>query len=159
MFGTSFNGANAYSKVAMETGVTAASPHKLILMLFEGALKAIATAQEQMKSGDIAGKGLSISKATAIIEEGLRASLDKKVGGDIAVNLDALYAYMNSQLMLGHLQNDVAKLEDVQKLLRDLKGAWEAIDPTPAPVAEAVQPRAAAYDALAPRMAANFAKA
>jgi flagellar protein FliS len=159
MFGTSFNGANAYSKVAMETGVTAASPHKLILMLFEGALKAIATAQEQMKSGDIAGKGLSISKASTIIEEGLRASLDKKVGGDIAVNLDALYAYMNSQLMLAHLQNDVAKLEDVQELLRDLKGAWEAIDPTPAPVAEAVQPKAAAYDALAPRMVANYAKA
>lgn len=159
MFGTSFNGANAYSKVAMETGVTAASPHKLILMLFEGALKAITLAQDQMKSGDIEGKGQSITKATTIIEEGLRASLDKKVGGDIAINLDALYAYMSSQLMLAHLQNDLEKLAHVQNLLRDLKGAWEAIDPAPAPVVEAVQPQAAAYDALAPRMSSNFAKA
>jgi flagellar secretion chaperone FliS len=161
MFGTARSGANAYAKISVETGVTAASPHKLILMLFEGALMAITVAQEQMKSGDIAGKGLSISKACTIIEEGLRASLDKKAGGDIAINLDALYAYMNSQLTLAHVQNDIEKLEQVKILLRDLKGAWEAIDPTPtsAPAAEAVQPKAAAYDALAPRMAANFAKA
>lgn len=129
MFGTQRSGANAYAKVGVETGVLAASPHKLITMLFDGALVALSTALVHMKAGNIAGKGQAISKAIRIIDEGLRASLDKEAGGGIAVSLDALYEYMNNRLLLGNLQNDPAMLEEVQRLLTELKGAWDGIDP------------------------------
>jgi flagellar protein FliS len=129
MFGTMKSGANAYARVGVETGVMAASPHKLIVMLFEGAMVAVATAAKQMADGDIAGKGKSISKAISIIEEGLRASLDRKAGGEIAANLDSLYQYMNTRLVIANRDNQVDILEEVQRLLGELKGAWEQIAP------------------------------
>src|SRR3954465_4622291 len=132
MFGTRQSGVNAYAKVGIETGVTAASPHKLIVMLFDGALVAVATAINQMKAGNIPEKGAAISKAIMIIDSGLRASLDKKVGGDIAEGLDALYEDMGARLLLANLKNQVDILEEVQRLLSDLRGAWNAIGDSPA---------------------------
>lgn len=129
MFGSTPSGANAYAKVGIETGVVAASPHKLIVMLFDGALAAVATALQHMKTGNIPGKGQAISKAISIIDSGLRASLDHKAGGEIAVNLDALYAYMSTRLMTANLQNQPEMLEEVQRLLQELRSAWEAIAP------------------------------
>jgi flagellar protein FliS len=156
MFGSSQNrGANAYAKVGIETGVIAASPHKLIVMLFEGAIVAISNATQHMKNGEIAAKGHSISKAIAIIDSGLRASLDKKTGGEIAISLDSLYEYMSNRLIQANLNNQVEQLTEVQNLLRDLKTSWEAIAPVNAPVAEQVR---LPVDALSPR-SANFFEA
>lgn len=149
MFGSSqARGANAYAKVGIETGVIAASPHKLIVMLFDGAIVAISNAISHMNNKDIAAKGHSISKAIAIIENGLRASLDKKSGGDIALSLDSLYEYMTNRLVQANLNNQVEMLAEVQTLLRDLKVSWEAINPVNTAVAE--QPRMP-LDALSPR--------
>ncbi len=149
MFGSSNSqGANAYAKVGIETGVIAASPHKLIVMLYEGAIVTLTNAIQHMKSGDIAAKGLAISKAIAIIDTGLRASLDKKTGGEIATSLDSLYEYMNNQLILANLNNQPELLTEVQNLLRDLKGSWEAIAPLKTQHVE--QPRAP-IDTLSPR--------
>lgn len=147
MFGSMKSGANAYAKVSVETGVLAANPHKLIVMLFEGALVAVTTAAKQMAAGDIAAKGKAISKAIAIIEDGLRASLDRKAGGEIAANLDALYQYMTGRLVIANRDNDPAILEEVQRLLGELKGAWDAIG-APANTAATAAPAAgaAAYD-------------
>lgn len=158
MFGTLNSGANAYAKVGVETGVSSASPHQLIIMLFDGALMAISNATSQMKSGNIPAKGQSISKAIAIIESGLRASLDKTAGGSIADNLDALYEYMNNRLMLANLKNQPEILDEVHGLLKDLKQAWESIgavpaatnEPAPAPAA---MPKASPYDSLTPHSA------
>lgn len=127
MFGSAKSGANAYARVSLETGVTAASPHKLIVMLFDGALAAISNALQQMKDGNIAAKGQSVSKAIAIIDEGLRASLDKNMGGGIAANLDALYEYMSNRLLLANLQNRPEIFLEVHALLTELKTAWDAI--------------------------------
>jgi flagellar protein FliS len=80
-----------------------------------------------MTDGDIAKKSAAISKASTIILEGLRAALDLKQGGDIAKQLDALYDYMGKRLMLGHLKNQTAPLEEVLDLLRELHGAWKQI--------------------------------
>jgi flagellar protein FliS len=151
MFGSSTSGAHAYAKVGMETGVVAASPHRLIVMLFDGAIIATRTALKEMQATNIAAKGQAISKAISIIDCGLRASLDKSVGGEIASNLDALYEYMSHQLLLANLNNDTARLEEVIKLLSDLKEAWCSIDETqedaqPAPAARP------AYDPLAPNI-------
>jgi flagellar protein FliS len=132
MFGSMKSGANAYAKVGVETGVMAASPHALIVMLFEGAMVAVGTALRQMEAGDIAGKGKSISKAIAIIDNGLRASLDHNAGGEIASNLDALYEYLSGRLLQANRDNQPAMLDEVHRLLGELRGAWEAIGTAPA---------------------------
>ena len=127
MFGSHARGANAYANVSMETGVSSATPHKLSVMLFDGALVAVTTAMMHMKTGNIASKGQAISKAILIIDSGLRASLDKKIGGPIAANLDALYEYMSNRLLIANLKNQLEILEEVHALLNDLKGAWVEI--------------------------------
>nr|WP_315252241.1 flagellar export chaperone FliS [uncultured Duganella sp.] len=132
MFGSRQTGANAYAKVGMETGVVAASPHKLIVMLFDGALVALNGALTGMQSGNIGEKGKALSKAILIIDSGLRAALDKKAGGEIAEGLDALYEYMSSRLLTANIQNDPGIIEEVQRLLTELRDAWNAIADTPA---------------------------
>ena len=129
MFGSPKSGASAYANVSVETGVAAASPHKLIVMLYDGALVAVTTAQHHMKAGNIAAKGKSISQAISIIESGLRASLDKNVGGNIAASLDALYEYMGNRLIIANLKNQPEILQEVHALLLELKTTWEAIAP------------------------------
>ena len=132
MFGSTPRGVNAYAKVGLETNISSASPHKLIVMLYDGALVAILKALANMKSGNIAEKGKAISHAIAIIDNGLRASLDRDAGGQIAQSLDSLYDYMSRQLLLGNLENKPEKLEEVHRLLADLRGAWNTIGETPA---------------------------
>lgn len=130
MFGSSpKKAADAYSKVGMETGVMGADPHKLILMLFDGAIMAISNASHQMATGQVPEKGRSVSHAISIIEKGLQASLNKKVGGELAVNLDALYGYMARELLLANMKNDQKKLAEVKGLLAELKDAWQQIAP------------------------------
>lgn len=73
-----------YSRVGIESGVNAADPHKLISMLFQGALLAIANAKNAILREDIPAKAAAISKSLAILDEGLDASLDKEVGGELA---------------------------------------------------------------------------
>jgi len=129
MFGYHRNAAQAYAKVGLETGVTAANPHKLIVMLFEGALIAILKAKQHMEAGEITQKGEAISKAAAIIDSGLRASLNFEAGGEVAQNMDALYAYMSRRLTEAHAKNDPAMLMEVHRLLTELKTAWDNINP------------------------------
>jgi flagellar protein FliS len=124
------NAAHAYANVGLETGVVAASPHQLIVMLYEGAELAVRMAIRHMNEGNIAKKSAAISKASSIILEGLLAALDPKQGGEIAQRLAALYGYMNQRLMLAHVNNQAAPLEEVLGLLRELRGAWQQIAPT-----------------------------
>lgn len=133
MYTNTRSAANAYANVGLETGVVAASPHKLIIMLYEGAELAVRMAIKHMNDGDIANKSAAISKASTIILEGLRSALDLKQGGDIAKHLDELYAYMNQRLMLAHINNQTAPLEEVLGLLRELHSAWEQIGTTGGP--------------------------
>lgn len=118
---------NAYNKVSIDSGVTSADPHKLISMLYQGALLAIANAKNGILRHDIPAKGKAISHAILIIDSGLNASLNKEVGGDLALNLAALYDYMSQRLLFANMNNDMAALDEVARLLNELKGAWEAI--------------------------------
>ena len=136
MFGSPQRGVNAYAKVGLETGIAAASPHKLIVMLYDGAIVALINATNHMKAGNIEAKGKAISHAIQIIDNGLRASLDKEVGGDIARNLDALYEYMSARLLTANLQNQIEILDEVRGLLTDLRDTWKQIgDEVPQPPA------------------------
>jgi flagellar protein FliS len=140
-------GVNAYANVGLETGIASASPHKLIVMLYDGALVALLSAKTNIAANNIAAKGTAISKAITIIDNGLRASLDKEAGGEIAANLDALYDYMSRRLLHANLKNDVPAIEEVHRLLSDLREAWVAIGD------KVDQPAAAAAAAPAPQAA------
>jgi len=115
-----------YRKVGVHAGIADASPHRLIQMLLEGALDKIHAAKGHMERGEIAAKGKHIGWAVSIID-GLRASLDHSGGGELAANLDALYDYMNRRLLNANLHNDVAVLEEVGRLLLEIKQGWDAI--------------------------------
>lgn len=131
MFGRMTNRAKAYATVEVETSVLAANPHKLILMLFDGALQAIATASLAMESKDIPTKGASISRAIEIITNGLRASLDADAGGQLAEQLRSLYDYMADRLLYANLHNSRPALDEVAGLLRELRDAWHQIGASP----------------------------
>lgn len=120
--------AKHYNKIAVQTAVDAGSPHRLVQMLFEGAIEKVAVAKGHLGRGEIPQKGQNISWAISIIE-GLRSSLDMDQGGEIAVNLDGLYDYMKRRLVQANMRNDSGMLDEVSSLLREIKDAWDAISP------------------------------
>lgn len=122
---------SAYSRVDVETGVHAADAHRLVMMLFDGAKAAIATARLHLHRGDRAARGEAISKAILILEQGLRASLDPTAGGELAGRLDALYVYMCQRLALANLREDAGLLDEVTRLVGELAEAWAAMRPRP----------------------------
>jgi len=150
-FGSANKGASAYATLGVETGVGFASPHRLIVMLFDGALAQISTGLNEMRSGNVAAKGRAISRAITIVGEGLRASLNKDVGGEIAQSLDALYVYIEGRMLQGNLHNEPEHLLEAQRLLTELRDAWLQIDPdkaqaaAPAPATPAARMAAQSY--------------
>ncbi|MFK4016150.1 flagellar export chaperone FliS [Cobetia marina] len=122
-----YRGANAYARVGVESGVLSASPHQLIVMLFEGVDRTLAAARLQMEAGDIVAKGQSLTKAINIITDGLRACLDHEQGADVAANLDRMYDYIARLLLQANLSNSVEKLDEARRLLSELGEAWRQI--------------------------------
>jgi len=120
-------GSNAYRSVGIGSIVDAATPHQLVALLFDGARAAIAQAKGHLDRHETAAKGAAISKAIAIIDDGLKLSLDMKVGGDLAINLRDLYTYMSHRLLYANVKNDGAALDEVEKLLHQLGDAWASI--------------------------------
>ena len=120
-------GSQAYKQVNLETSVSQASPHQLIVLLFDGALNAIRLADLYIQKGNIAGKGKAISKAINIIDNGLKSCLDLDQGGEIAENLDQLYQYISQQLVFANLHNDTQILQTCFDLLNNITQAWREI--------------------------------
>lgn len=114
-----------YRRLGIESEVINASPHRLIQMLFEGALSRLAAAQGALERGEFAAKGELISKAIGIIG-GLRSSLDMEAG-ELSLRLDQLYEYMNFKLLEASVQNDMEKLNEVVQLLKTIKSGWDEI--------------------------------
>lgn len=115
-----------YNRVGVSSSVEAASPHRLIEMLMNGALEKIAFAKGFMERGNISEKGGHISWAISIVE-GLRASLDLETGGEIAQSLDDLYDYMTRRLARANVENNADILDEVSSLMSSVKTAWEQI--------------------------------
>ena len=117
-----------------------ASPHGLVLMLYDGAMVCVAAARMHMQLEQKAEKSRAISKAIAIISDGLMASLDTRAGGEIAERLLALYQYMIEKLSEANVHNRPEPLEETGRLLAELHVAWAAIgksSPTQPETAEA----------------------
>lgn len=114
----------SYQQVSLESDVRGADPHRLIVLLFDGAESALATALLQMEANDDHGKAVSLTKASSIILEGLAGSLNLNDGGDLAQNLHALYQYMVTRLVHANIHKDAAAVREVQGLLGEISGAW-----------------------------------
>ncbi len=143
-------GAQAYKKVSVDTGVSSGDPHQLILMLYDGAIAATHAAIGHLQAGRVADKGAAVGKALRIIEEGLKASLDTKAGGQLAFRLSDLYDYMLMRLLQGNLRNDPDALQEVIKLMNDLRGAWAQIKPASAAAPVAAPATSTSAQAMTP---------
>lgn len=120
------NGLQQYQRINTQTSITDADPHKLIQLLYSGALERINMAKAKMQANDHQAKGTLIVKVIDIVA-GLRSFLDKEQGGELAERLDALYDYMERTLWEANVHNDLAKLDEVANLLRSIKEGWDGI--------------------------------
>jgi len=111
------------------TGVSAASPHQLVQMLFDGFDEALSQALGALREGAVEAKCIAVTRATRIVDEGLRANLDLKGGGALAADLRELYAYISLRLVKANLNNDAAGLEECRRLMHPLREAWASIAP------------------------------
>jgi len=116
------NGIRAYQ----DTAVTTQSKGRLIVMLYEGAIKFLKLAIKEAEAKNYEAKGRYLLKAQDIITE-LNAVLDMNAGGEIAENLRKLYLFMNSQLSQANIKCDVQKIREVITLLEELNQGWKAI--------------------------------
>lgn len=119
--------ASAYKRASIEASVDQADPHQLVNLLFEALQRAIGSAKLSMQAGDIPGKCKQISNALSILEEGLKAPLDLKKGGEIAANLHALYEYCAARLVQANARNDQAALDEVARLIEPVASGWKQI--------------------------------
>lgn len=122
-------GINQYRQIDVETDLHGATPHRLIQMLFEGALKSISSAKGEMQSGSPVGVSRQISRAVKIVG-GLEEVLDKEAGGELAGNLERLYQHVQDSLVLAQAEKSEERLDQIALLLIELKEGWDQIAPT-----------------------------
>jgi len=105
------------------TQVSTASPEKILLMLYDGAINFSKVALDKVARGDKAGKGVYIGKAQAIVAE-LMNTLNHEVGGDLAQRLEQLYIYLIDEYIEANVNNSTKSLENTVKILSMLRDTW-----------------------------------
>jgi flagellar secretion chaperone FliS len=118
-----------YHQVGIETSVSTATPHTLVKLLFDGFFDAAAQARGAIETGNIPLKAKSLSKALAIVDEGLKSNLDMKAGGEVAISLHRLYEYIGLRLTQVNLRNDLAALDECLSLMTPIRESWNMIAP------------------------------
>jgi flagellar protein FliS len=121
----------AYQSISAHGGVAAADPHRLVLMLMDGATERLAIARgclERNQRGDIARKAQALTQCMRIIAE-LRGSLNLAQGGPLAQNLSELYEYMLRQLLRANAESQLGYINEVAGLMGEIRSAWIAIGP------------------------------
>ena len=131
-------GTQAYAKIEVESAVMSASQQQLVIMLFDGALSGLVRARLFLEDGNIPAKGVALSKAINIIENGLKGGLDEESKDELTQNLIALYAYMVRRLLQANLRNDASAIEEVENLLRNIADGWKEAAGIPTLVQDAV---------------------
>ncbi|AJC66820.1 MULTISPECIES: flagellar export chaperone FliS [Dickeya] len=126
----------AYAQVSVESAAMSASPHQLIVMLFDGTKSALVRARILIEQNDVVGKGNALSKAIDIITNGLKLGLDMEKGGELAENLADLYDYMVRRLLHANINNDLQAIMEVEALLDNIADAWKQIGPGYQPTTE-----------------------
>lgn len=118
-----------YQTVGVQTSITDADPHRLIQLLFNGALDNLAKAKGCIERNDIEARNKSINKSIEIVG-GLRSFLDIEKGGELAKNLEALYSYIERRLFYANLHNSAEAVDECVSLIREIKEGWDAIRDT-----------------------------
>lgn len=109
-----------------DSSISYADPHQLILRLMDGAIERIAQAKGAIPQQDKKAKGELIGKAISIIYA-LNDCLDHSQQGDLSQNLSDLYQYMTRRLLEANIEEDISKLDEVSKLIQEIRSAWVQI--------------------------------
>lgn len=117
---------NAYKKGSLKQDVASADPHRLTLMLMQGAIDKLAYAKGSISRNDLKGRSDNVSKSIAIFIN-LRDTLDLSVGGDFAENMFSLYNYMIDRLTEINIDNGIAIIDEIIALMTPIKDAWANI--------------------------------
>lgn len=117
---------NGQAGVYQANQVSTVNGSKLIILMYDGAIRFVKEAIQRIDTKDVAGRGLYISKAQRIINE-LESTLDKRKGGQVAVNLEKAYQEMNRKLTDANLSGEATGLKVILKMLNTLKSAWEKV--------------------------------
>lgn len=104
--------------------VNTASPGKLILLLYQGAIRAMKQGIDLIEKKDFEGKGNALIKAQDIVME-LNLALDMDIGGEISHSLRQLYVYIYKRLIDANMEMNVGYIEECIRLMENLLGAWE----------------------------------
>lgn len=118
--------AESYGSVQRVTGVATADNIQLIQMLFDGLQESLATARGHIQNDNIPAKSSALSRAGRIVV-GLQGALDFERGGELAQNLNELYAYMTRRILHVNASNDLQALAEVSSLVRDISEAWQTL--------------------------------
>ncbi|ALS99083.1 flagellar export chaperone FliS [Lacimicrobium alkaliphilum] len=122
----SLKGINAYKKGNLKQDITHADPHKLTLMLMQGALDRMAFAKGCIERKEYEAKSEHLSRASSIIMN-LRDSLDMSLKTEVGDNLYALYDYMLERLVDANVQNSLKIMDEIISLMLPIKSAWAEI--------------------------------
>jgi flagellar protein FliS len=128
-FASPRNLSTVYRKTGVEIDVQAATPHRLVAMLFDGLLESLAQAHGAIVGRHIEAKAQAIGRAVRILDEGLKAALNLEDGGRLAADLNDLYAYVTMRLTQANLRNDLQALDECKQLILPLRQAWNDIGP------------------------------
>jgi flagellar protein FliS len=135
-------GYGRYADAYKQTAVTTSDPGKLIVMLYDGAIRFLTLATDRLDKRDAFGANQNMIKGKSIIAE-LMASLNLEKGGEIASNLQRLYAYMFNQLVDANVGKDGGRVHHVIDLLKELRTGWQSI-----PAASKADPKAEGKPAI-----------
>ena len=109
-----------------ENRVMTQTPGRIVVMLYEGAVKFLKQAIREMEAGQYIEKGKSINRAVDIIQE-LNVTLNMEAGGEIAKNLRQLYAFMLDRLFQANIRKDAGMIRETIKVLEGLNESWKAV--------------------------------
>ena len=115
-----------YGKIKDDTQTMYASPHQLMLMLFDGALEAMSLTIAAIRNKNFELRSKQNTRSITIIN-GMRECLDMDTGGELADNLYSLYEYMAQELFRASFKNDAETVRNIQTMLKDIRGSWEKI--------------------------------
>ena len=115
-----------YGKIKDDTQTMYASPHQLMLMLFDGALEAMSLTIAAIQNKNFELRSKQNTRSITIIN-GMRECLDMDAGGELADNLYSLYQYMTQELFRASVKNDDETIRNIQTMLKDIRGSWKKI--------------------------------
>lgn len=123
-------GYGRYSQAYKKAAVSTVDQRKLIVMLYDGAIKFLTVAVDKMNKTDRYEAHKNLIRGKSIIAE-LLASLNMEQGGEIASNLQRLYTYMFNELIEANLEHDSGRVAKVVELLKELRAGWQGIQESP----------------------------